>query len=304
MSDAIEVRRGYRNPFSQVPEDLLDRSVSKVGDKAARLWGLLDRYAGRDGQAYPSRQTLARRLECTVDTVDRAVRELEEKGWLEVQRRPGTTSLYVLLNPFDAELEGGRIDAATRSGDAAFLPDGGGRIFAAQKESQENETPPTPPEGGPRPMRVGRKVVTPAERELAVGVLAEFNRQTGTRYASEDYLRSIIARHREYPKFDLAAHGRLIKAQLADPWWKGPPSPNVIYGNAAQFERSVETARAAKQRTPLTAVRERPRLTADEATLRDLREYLAAAPAGERAQVEADIAGVEARIAAAARRAS
>ena len=151
----------------------------------------------------------------------------------------------------------------------------------------------------PRAMHVGRKVVTQAERELAVGVLAEFNRQAGTRYASEEHLRPIVGRIREHPKFDLEAHGRLIRAQLADPWWKGTPGPQVIYGNAALFERSIETARAAKQR-PGLAVRERPKLTRDEATLRDLRAYLAAAPVEERAQVEADISSVVARIGGAA----
>lgn len=70
--------------FAIVPERVIDADVS---DRAVRLYALLDRYAGADGHAYPSRATLARRLRCSPDTVDRAVRELEAAGLVDVERR-------------------------------------------------------------------------------------------------------------------------------------------------------------------------------------------------------------------------
>lgn len=148
----IRVRRGFRLPFSQVPEALLDWQQSGVSDRGVRLWGLLDRYVGSDGQVYPSRMTLARRLGCSTDTLDRTVKELERLGWLQVERRGalGATSLYTLLNPDISDSAGGRTDAAPPQGTRAAP---GGRTPAAQKDSQAereplNEDPPAPPAVG------------------------------------------------------------------------------------------------------------------------------------------------------------
>lgn len=276
--------------FAQVPDGLLaDTRVSATG---VRVYAIIVRYQGRHEVAWPGLRTIASDYGIPRSTVSDAVAELEEHGWLACERRPGTSSLY---RPIE-QVSGGP-DTASGVSDGVS----GGPDVTRVRNDTQGPTPLGPPRGV---MRVGRKLVTQAERELAVGVLAEFNRQAGTRYASEEHLRPIVGRLREHPKFDLEAHGRLIRAQLADPWWKGAPGPQVIYGNAAVFERSIETARAAKQRTPLAAVRERPKLTQDEATLRDLRAYLDAAPASERSQVQADIASVQARIAENVRRAS
>lgn len=118
--------------------------------------------------------------------------------------------------------------------------------FRGVGEKELGEAPLSPPPGGTVPAKVGRKAVTTAEAELAQGILAEFNAQAGTAYTSADHLRAIIGRVREHPKFDLAAHGRLIRAALAEPWWKGPPGPQVVYGNGVVFEQAIERAKAAK----------------------------------------------------------
>ena len=97
------------------------------------------------------------------------------------------------------------------------------------------------------PKAVDRRPVTGAEATLAVAVLEEWNRQTGQRLASRDWLAKIILRVREYPDLDAAAHAAIIAASLAAPWWRGPATPSVVYGSGAQFERSILTASA---RTP------------------------------------------------------
>ena len=55
-------------------------------------------------------------------------------------------------------------------------------------------------------------------------------------------IKKIILRLREHPEMTLAQHDRVIEHAIAHPWWQGPASPSVVYGNGAQFERSVHAA--------------------------------------------------------------
>lgn len=67
--------------FARLPECLLDAPVS---DRAVRLYALLDRYAGQNGEAWPRRSTLAERLRTSLRSVDRALDELVDAGALDV----------------------------------------------------------------------------------------------------------------------------------------------------------------------------------------------------------------------------
>jgi hypothetical protein len=95
MKDLVEVK-GHR--YATVPEWILD---SKISDRAVRLFGVLNRYAGENRPAWPSRKTLATRLDCSVPSIDRSMRELVELGALTVEERrrengSRTSSLYHL----------------------------------------------------------------------------------------------------------------------------------------------------------------------------------------------------------------
>lgn len=92
MTDRL--RKAHR--FAAVPEHLIrDRSLT---DRAFRLWCILDRYAGADDAAFPLRSTLAADLDCSPASLDRAVAELVEGGWLHKERRgQGRSNLYTLL---------------------------------------------------------------------------------------------------------------------------------------------------------------------------------------------------------------
>ena len=95
MKDLVEVK-GHR--YTTIPEWILD---SKISDRTIRLFGVLNRYAGENRPAWPSRNTLAERLGCSVPSIDRAIRELVELGAVTVEeRRRGngsrTSSLYHL----------------------------------------------------------------------------------------------------------------------------------------------------------------------------------------------------------------
>jgi len=70
--------------FAVVPEWMLDSTVS---DTAFRLYAILARYGNTSGIRMPGRALLARRLHRTVDTVDRALKELTAAGILTVEHR-------------------------------------------------------------------------------------------------------------------------------------------------------------------------------------------------------------------------
>jgi hypothetical protein len=66
------------------PEWVLDAAVS---DRAVRLFAVLNRYAGTNETAWPSRKTLAERLGCSVDSVDRALAELVAIDAVSIEER-------------------------------------------------------------------------------------------------------------------------------------------------------------------------------------------------------------------------
>ncbi len=71
--------------FAIVPEWVID---ADIGDCAFRLYAVLLRYGQSSGVRMPSRATLARRLhKRSVDTVDRAMKELVAAGAVLVERR-------------------------------------------------------------------------------------------------------------------------------------------------------------------------------------------------------------------------
>src|SRR4051812_38122268 len=63
---------------------MLDADVS---DAAFRLYAVLARYGNTSGVRMPGRALLAHRLRKSIDTVDRALRELTAVGVLEIERR-------------------------------------------------------------------------------------------------------------------------------------------------------------------------------------------------------------------------
>ena len=92
------VSRSDTGPFALIPEWVLDREIS---DRAVRLYGLLARYADKDGESWPSRRTLSERLRCSLASVDRALDELAGAGAIDRGLRYGekgqTSNLYRVL---------------------------------------------------------------------------------------------------------------------------------------------------------------------------------------------------------------
>lgn len=82
-------------PYAGVPRALVaDRAVS---DRAVRVYAALTRFADRTKRAWPAQRTLATELDCSVPTIERAVRELRDTGWISVRRRwAGGPNEYVI----------------------------------------------------------------------------------------------------------------------------------------------------------------------------------------------------------------
>lgn len=133
--------------FAQVPEWLLYADVSA---QAIRLYAVLMRHADEGRTAHPGRSRLAELMKVSVDTVDRATKELIEAKALEIrprwrdgegtityEHRPGSDRasneyLLRLVRP------GSRTDAATPGGTDAATPS---RKDAAQNESHPEREP-------------------------------------------------------------------------------------------------------------------------------------------------------------------
>jgi len=75
------MNEGYWAPL---PEELLRSGLSP---RAITVYGMLLRYAGDARRCWPRQATLAADLKCSVPTIERAVRELRETGWITVKRR-------------------------------------------------------------------------------------------------------------------------------------------------------------------------------------------------------------------------
>lgn len=97
MTDGI-IRRQHR--FTVLPEHLI--RDGRVSDRAMRLWCVLDRYAGANGEAFPLRATLCADLGgISESSLDRAMAELCKAGWLSKARRyeGGPNDYTVLVVP-------------------------------------------------------------------------------------------------------------------------------------------------------------------------------------------------------------
>lgn len=81
LVDELEVEQ----TFAMVPDWLLR---AKIPDKAKSLYAVIQRYGNTSGCRMPSQSELGSWLHCSVDTIDRATKALEQIGALTVKRSP------------------------------------------------------------------------------------------------------------------------------------------------------------------------------------------------------------------------
>ena len=81
--------------FTQVPNFLL--KDPKISANAKVVYSMLLSYAWNNNKVFPGQERMAEEVGSSKSTVGRAIQELEEQGWLEIQRRgQGKTNLYIL----------------------------------------------------------------------------------------------------------------------------------------------------------------------------------------------------------------
>ena len=91
MGNKISISRR----FAIVDEWVINLDIS---DRAFKLYAVLARYADNNThKAFPSRDTLAKRLRCSKASVDRAVMELVDARAIEKQHRAYNSVLYTVL---------------------------------------------------------------------------------------------------------------------------------------------------------------------------------------------------------------
>ena len=82
--------------FSAIPNEFID-AASDLSDQSRWLFVLLRRYTnGQTGKAFPSYKVLQDRTGWTPKTIAKAVRELEEAGWIEREKALGDVTQYIL----------------------------------------------------------------------------------------------------------------------------------------------------------------------------------------------------------------
>jgi hypothetical protein len=118
-------------PFTLIPEWVLDSGISP---RALQLYAMLGRYADEDGACWPARSTLAARMRCSSDVVDRAKNELLEIEALEWEQQTTdlgtlTSNRYRLIRAAPTRLGGRKIAA------------GGSRESASENENHLEREP-------------------------------------------------------------------------------------------------------------------------------------------------------------------
>lgn len=214
--------------------------------------------ANDDGVCWPSLRTLEPHLGMSKSAIDRALKKLVEAGLLVVeqrQRENGTrrSNYYRLQVPWALSHSGGTTGEGglSHSGGTPLSHPGGTLEPSLEPSVKKEASPPRKPgtalatigaAAAPAvavPEKVDRKPVTEEEAALAVAVLAAWNWRTDQRLTSKDWVAKIVMRIREHPEIDDVGHKAVIEATLAQPWWTGPPTPSVVYGSGAQFERCL-----------------------------------------------------------------
>lgn len=262
MTETPDAARGSdhrRPPFCFQTHDALDiiraHFTGATRSTALAVYMTFTEVANRRGGAdardgfRATRKTIASHAGVGVNTLDRYVRSFEELGLLEVVREKiGEVNLPNRWAIVDAPGS----DVTPLAPPQTLGSPTGGALRARSSPEPKNpvseETPLVPPSAevaviSPvnRPASVSRRPVSDSEYSLACQVLLSFNEQAGTRFRGVEEVRKIIGRIREHPDLTYYDHVDVIRRVLAAPWWDGPTSPSVIYGNGSIFERSLHT---------------------------------------------------------------
>lgn len=225
--------------------------------RKAVLMALANAANHHTGRCFPSVERLAHETEASERTVRRALDDLEAAGLIARERRRrdgGTLGTYVYRFPPADTATGRPPDTATGRPPVTTAalnqeePNQEATANAVADSARARENAAVVLHGSTAeeyvaPVTVDRKRVTSEEATRAALILSVWNQRTGQRLRAKEWLGKIIMRIREYPEATNDDHAVIIETALENPWWRGPASPSVVYGNGAQFERSIQAVR-------------------------------------------------------------
>jgi hypothetical protein len=111
----------------------------------------------------------------------------------------------------------------------------------AQPAPLPPRTPPTPenltsPPPISPPVRRGRSKPNGEEMAMVTAIVDECNRLWGKRFSPQAHADYIARRIRRFPDVTLDEHIAIVQRASANPWWRGEPSPRVIYSRDDLFD--------------------------------------------------------------------
>jgi len=243
---------GIRAPVSlQALTAVWHHSQQKGGDLLVLL-ALAD-FADDQNNAWPSVETLAAKARMKERNARYVLRRLEEAGEIELISEGGRVGGRARAATYHVTIAEKGANLAPRQRSVVKGAKSGaerGQPIAPQPSTEPLE--PSLVERARKPATVDGKPVTAREHDKADIILGIWNEyaQKPRPYSGVDYRRAIIMRCREHPEMDRHAHRAVIEKNFRNPWWD-EPTPNVIYGNSATFERAMNaderpTSKAAK----------------------------------------------------------
>jgi len=83
--------------FTKVPNSLINSEILTIFEKM--VWIAIKRYKMTHETCWPSHDTISKKAGCGVSSVKLAIKGLEEKGWIMVEKKPNRKSNdYRIMN--------------------------------------------------------------------------------------------------------------------------------------------------------------------------------------------------------------
>jgi len=211
-----------------------------------------DNASEAEAKCWPDKEEIIDKTGYSQATVYRAIKQLEGLDLIAFTADSKGRDCAYLRVPWFSHSE--KVDSQSENGNSQ------------PEKSTNNKEPSKKRHRGKSPKKsVGKKVVTEAELELAAVVVSQFNSLAGTELSVDAHLTPIVGRIREKPKYTQVHHRKIIEAVFAgEHWWTGPPTPKIIYGNAAVWEQSIELARAKAKKPTFDVNAEAARMRAEQ----------------------------------------
>jgi hypothetical protein len=247
--------RARREGYTQLDNPVL-RSKS-LSAQSKVVWGLLCFFAREDESCYPGQERLALEVPCSERALRDYIAELAGVGLVEVVRRGlGLTNLYVLNDVDSLGATSPAADSADQDGNA--LPPGEADSAApvrqdpplpgstktqttkTQKKKGGAGTPPLDGDQLPEWTFDGSDVPQ-AVRRMVLALHGLYCEETGQNLSAfrpsngkpSEALTRITGAVLDNADLSLNDWLAVIRQQLANPWWDGPPSVGVIFGPGA-----------------------------------------------------------------------